>query len=163
MREGCGLGCIDILFEVDGSAGECDGALEAALEPAVSCCESAELFQVCEAAFDTVAGFIKHFVMNTLDQPVAARRDDHRCAHLPHPGNDGARVIAAVGDNGFCRAAFQQRQSLGLFGGLPGRQAKGQRLAETVCQQVNLGAQSASASPQSLVFRAPFLRPAAAC
>ena len=94
---------------------------------------------------------------------MAARRDDDLSAHRFDVGDDGAGVIAAVGDNRLRRAACEQRQGLRLFGGLSRGQAKGQRLAETVGEQVDLGAQSASASPQSLVFGAPFLRPAAAC
>ncbi len=78
-------------------------------------------------------------------------------------GDDRARVVAAVGDDGLRGATVQQGQGLWLFGGLARGQAKGQREAEAVGEQVDFGAQSASASPQSLVFGAPFLRPAAAC
>ena len=157
------LGCIDILFEVDRGAGESDGAVEAALEPAVACGESAELFEMAEAAFDAVACFVECAVVNPLHDPVAARRDHDRGSHVAHAGDDGPRVVAAVRNHGLRGAALQQRQGLGLFGGLAGREAKGRRLSKAVGQQVNLGAQPASASPQSLVFGAPFLRPAAAC
>ena len=148
---------------MDGGAGDCDGGLEAALQPAVACGEPSELFEMAEAAFDTVARFVERAVVHALHQPVAARRDDDLSSHLLNAGDDGARVIAAVRDDGFGRSAFEQGQRLRLFGGLAWGQAKVQRLAKAVREQMDLGAQTASASPQSLVFGAPFLRPAAAC
>src|SRR5579875_3771459 len=51
---------------------------------------------------------------------------------------------------------------MGELTGLSTGQPESDRLAQAVCQQVNLGAQSTSGTPQSLVF-APFLRPVAAC
>ncbi len=77
--------------------------------------------------------------------------------------HDLGRVIALVCDDGFGLAAFQQQDRLGVLGGLPGRDAEGDRQPGFVHQQVDLGAQTSSGTPQSRVFGAPFLRPAAAC
>ena len=51
---------------------------------------------------------------------------------------------------------------LGELSGLAAREPEGNGLTQAVGQQVDLGAQSTSGTPQSLVF-APFLRPVAAC
>ena len=101
--------------------------------------------------------------MLALDQPVTTRADYDGGSHLADPGHDGSRVIALVGDDGLGLTTLQQRQGMGLFGGLAGGQTEIQRLAKTVGEQVDLGAQSASASPQSRVFGASFygLRPPA--
>jgi len=157
------LGCIDIFGEVYPGAGEADGGLEAESSFAVACGESAELFQAVEAAFDAVAQLVEGAVMLPLHLPMAAGRDHGHRSHALDFGHDGGRVVALVGQHGLGSAAFQQRQGLGVFGGLARSQAEGDGLAQAVSQQMDLGAQSTSGTPQSLVFEAPFLRPVAAC
>jgi hypothetical protein len=48
--------------------------------------------------------------------------------------------------------AFEQADRLGVFGSLSRRDAEGYRQASFVGQQMDLGAQSTSGTPQSLVF-----------
>ena len=74
-------------------------------------------------------------------------------------GHDGSRVIALVGQYSLGLTAFQQRQGFGVFGCLACGQTEGDGLAQAVGQQVDLGAQSTSGTPQSLVFGAPFCGP----
>lgn len=77
-------------------------------------------------------------------------------------GNDCIRVVASIGHHNLGLAASEQRQGLGELSSLSAGEAEGDRLSQAVGQQVDLGAQSTSGTPQSLVF-APFLRPVAAC
>ena len=72
-----------------------------------------------------------------------------RCRSLCRPTQVGFRFA-------------QQRDSLCAVGAWPPVNKKSQRFAELVTQQMNLGGQTSSGTPQSLV-RAPFLRPVAAC
>ena len=58
---------------------------------------------------------------------------------------------------------LQQADRLGVFGGLSRGNAEGYRQTGFVGQQMDLGAQSTSGTPQSLVAGAFFLRPVAAC
>jgi hypothetical protein len=59
-------------------------------------------------------------------------------------GHDLGRVIALVCDDGLGLATFQQQDRLGILGGLPGRDAEGDRQPGFVRQQVDLGAQTSS-------------------
>jgi hypothetical protein len=95
--------------------------------------------------------------------PVPPRRDHGKRTQRLDRGDDLGRVASLVCDHGFGLLAFQQADCLGIFGSLSGRDAEGYRQASFVSQQMDLGAQSTSGTPQSLVFGAPFLRPVAAC
>ena len=121
------------------------------------------MFEAVEAAFDAVAFFVEFAVVAALFLPVPARRDDGHCAKSFDPGYDLGRVVTFVCDDGFGASALEQQDRLGILGSLARRDAEGDRQPGLVGQQVDLGAQSTSGTPQSRVFGAPFLRPAAAC
>jgi hypothetical protein len=72
------------------------------------------------------------------------------------------RLVALVGNHHLRLAVAQQFDGYGVVAHLSGGEAELQRQSRLVDEQVNLGRQSSSATPQSLV-RAPFLRPVAAC
>ena len=74
-------------------------------------------------------------------------------------GNDRIGVVAPVGHHDLGLAAVQQRQGFGELSGLPAGQPEGDRFAQAVGQQVNLGTQSTSGTPQSLIFAPPFCGP----
>ena len=153
---------MDISTEVQPSAGEGDGCLKAASAFAGASGESAEVFEPVEAAFDAVAELVEGAVVWPLHFAADLGGDDCLGSHGLDGGNDGGGVIAAVGHYDLGLAARKQRQSFGELRRLPGRETEGNRLAQAVGQQMNLGAQSTSGTPQGLVF-APFLRPVAAC
>lgn len=77
-------------------------------------------------------------------------------------GDDRVTVIAFIGQNMTCFPLAQQRDRLGAVVGLSrcDDEVDGQTLF--IGQQVDLGRQTSSGAPQSLVG-APFLRPVAAC
>lgn len=90
------------------------------------------------------------------------RRDDGDRSHGFDGGNDLCCLIALITDDGIRLLALQQAASMGIFGRLSGRNAEVHRQPGFTGEQMNLGAQSTSGTPQSLVFVASFLRPLAA-
>lgn len=114
-----------------------------------------------EAAFDAVSEFVQVGIVSSLLAAVDLRWDDDRCAHGLGVLDDGPAVIASIRDHSLSLAIAQQGEGFGVVAALPGREAELERLSVAVDQQMDLGRQTSSASPQSLV--APFLRPVAAC
>ncbi len=100
--------------------------------------------------------------MRALYFSTALGRDDGFGTNTLDGSDDRVGVVAAVGHDDLGLPSGQQRQSLGKLSSLAACKSKGDGFAEAVGQQMNLGAQSTSGTPQSLVF-APFLRPVAAC
>ena len=156
------LGCIDISVEVYPSAGEGYGGLVGSSVFAVSGGESAKLLEPAEASLDSVAQLVESSIVRALHLAADFGRDDGFRADALDGSDDGVGVIAAISHDDLGLATGKQRQRFGELPGLTAGQPKADRLAQAVGQQVNLGAQSTSGTPQSLVF-APFLRPVAAC
>jgi hypothetical protein len=121
------------------------------------------VFEAVEAAFDAVALLVEFTVVGPGLFSVASGRDDCDRAQALYLCDDLGGVIALVGDDRFGRLTFEQPDRLGILGGLACSDAEGDGQAILIGQQMDLGAQSTSGTPQSRVFGAPFLRPAAAC
>jgi hypothetical protein len=124
--------------------------------------ESAEVFEFGEASFDAVSLFVKVLIVLPLHLPVRLRRDDRHRAHVGDMLDDRIAVIALVGQDVACLPLSQQRDRLRAVVGLSCRHDEVHRQSVLVGQQVDLGRQTSSGTPQSLVV-APFLRPVAAC
>ena len=92
-----------------------------------------------------------------LFQAVGPGRDHHLRANGFDVHDDGICVIPLVGQHDGGLVLPQQGDGLGTVVNVAGRQAELQRLAPLVREQMNLGRQTASGAPQSLVG-APFLR-----
>ena len=120
------------------------------------------MLEPVEAALDAIAKLVEGAVMWALHLAADLRRNDGFGPDAFDGGDYGIGVVAAVGHHDLRLAAGQQRQCFGELARLSTRQSEGDWLAQAVSQQMNLGAQSTSGTPQSLVF-APFLRPVAAC
>jgi len=121
------------------------------------------VFEAVEAAFDAVALFVEFATVASLDFAVPSAWDDGCSSKAFDLGHDRGGVIAFVGEHDLGLTAFEQMDGLGVLAGLPGCKPKGDRITQTVGQQMDLRRQSTSGTPQSLVFGAPFLRPVAAC
>jgi hypothetical protein len=121
------------------------------------------VLEAVEAAFDAVALFIEFFVVAAWLFPVAAWRDDGHRAQALDLGDDLGRVVSLVRDDGFGAPTLEQADRFGILRSLSGGDAERDRQAVFIGQQVDLAAQTSSGTPQSRVFGAPFLRPAAAC
>jgi hypothetical protein len=129
---------------------------------AVSGRESAEVLDSIEAAFDAVAEFVEGPVVWPLHFTADLGWDDGDGTHGLDGGDDGVGVIASVRHVDLGLTTGQQGRRFGELSGLASGKPEGDGLARAVGQQMDLGAQSTSGTPQSLVF-APFLRPVAAC
>ena len=130
---------------------------------AVACGEAAEVFELVEAAFDTIALLLEFTIIGPLLLAIAFWRDHRVGAPLLRLCDQNIGVVTAVGDDGFSLSAFQRLRGRRILAGLPCGEAELQRQAMLIDQQVNFGAQPSSGTPQSRVFEAPFLRPVAAC
>ena len=133
-------------------AGEADEGLEGVCCFAVPCGEAAELLESIEAALDSVALFVEFPVVGSLDLAVAFGRDDGFCAHALDVGEDGVGIEGPVGEHGVGVAVAEQRDGLGAVVALAAGEDEVERQAVFFCQQVDLGRQSASGTPQSLVL-----------
>src|SRR5262249_41837092 len=120
--------------------------------------EASKVLQLVEAALDAVALAIERLVVPN-DLLAAAVGGDH---HL-HAGGfdgraDGVAVVGLIGDDSATLHAVQHRLGRAAVVHLAAGQKKAQRASECIREQVDLGRQSTSGTPQSLV-RSPLLAP----
>ncbi len=123
--------------------------------------DAAKVFELVKAAFDAVAGAIEEAVVRDRHLAVGLGRNDG--GHAPD-GEEGAQSVAVIGFVGDETAALdpgQQDRGTGDVGGLARSQPQAQRTPQAIAEQVNLGGQASSGTPQSLVAGPPF--PVAAC
>ena len=119
------------------------------------------MFELAEVSFDEVALAVERGIDRALDFAVPLRRDVSAATLCGDEIDDGAGIVAAVGDEGWCRP---QTIDQSLDGGLVGRLARRQDDPEwqpvLIDQCVDLGAQSSTRTADG-VIRTPFFPPAA--
>lgn len=121
-----------------------------------------ELLEFVEVAFDAVAQLVQRLIVVPLLFAVGARRNHCFGSHrLFYKLDNLVRVVAFVSDHGLSLVLTQQLNRGRVIADLPASEQEIQWQTQFVDQQVNVGRQSTSGTPQSLV--APFLRPVAAC
>ncbi len=120
------------------------------------------MFESGEASFDAIALLVQYFVVLALLFTVAFGRDDGGRSHADDVLNDGIDVVTLIGQHGLSLVLCQQANGLSAVVDLTGSHGKVHRQAQLIGKQMDLGRQTSSGTPQSLVF-APFLRPVAAC
>jgi len=147
---------------VQPSASEGDDGFEAVFRFFVSCGEPSKALELIEAAFDTIALFVEIIVVLALQLAVSSGRDHGLGSHGFNVLYDGVRVVSLIGKHGLGLVLAQQRDGLGAVIYLAAGDKKVQGQAQFIGEQMDLGRQTSSGTPQSLV-RAPFLRPVAAC
>jgi hypothetical protein len=141
--------------------GQSDGGEEVSRELVVAGGDGSEVFDPVEEAFDEVALSVDLAIDGALDLAVALGGDVRSRTVRDDEIEDGAGVIAAIGDGIVCWAkAVEERLNGSLVGGLTRAQHEPQRQAASVHHDMNFGAQSASRSSDG-VIRAPFFPPAA--
>lgn len=119
------------------------------------------MLELAEVPLDDVALAVDRRVDGALDLAVALGRDVGAAAPGFDQVDDGAGVVAPVGDQRPCGfEAVDQGLDGGLVGRLPRRQDDPQRQAVLIDQGVDLGAQSSTRTADG-VIRAPFFPPAA--
>ena len=143
-------------------ASECDECFEAVFGFFVSRGESAKTLEFAEATFDAIALFVEIFVVFALYFAVAFGWNHGFGSHGFNVLYDGVGVVPLVGQYGLGLMLAQQFNGLRTVIYLTASDEKIQGQAQFIGEQMNLGRQTSSGTPQSLV-RAPFLRPVAAC
>lgn len=149
------------MSDPESGCGQSDGGEEVSGELVVACGDGAEVLELVEEAFDEVALAIERGVDGALNLAVALGRDVRGGAVGGDQLENGAGVVAAVGDCVAGRAEIgQQRGHGGFVGGLARAEQEAQWQAAGIDDDVDLGAQSAARSSDG-VIRTPFFPPAA--
>ena len=144
----------------DPSGGEGDGREEVSGEFVVSGCDTPEVLELVEEAFDQIALAIEPAVDRALYFAVALGRDVSFAAPAGDELYQVLPVITAVGDNISKRQAIEQGRSYRFVGGMTGGEQQPDRQAPFVHHRMNLAAQSSTRAADG-VIRAPFFPPAA--
>lgn len=118
------------------------------------------MLELAEEAFDLIALAVDGRIDGALDLAILLGGDVGASALGGDEVDDGLCIIAAVGDERWCRRqAIYQGSNRSLVGGLPGGEHDAQRQTILVHQGVDLGAQSSTRTADG-VIRAPFFPPA---
>ena len=123
--------------------------------------DAAMQLESTEAAFDAIAFRIQRFVVPVLVSAVALGRNDRLHSFGASQRANRIGIVAFIGDYRLGGLSGQQRRGALAVGLLPAGQQQPQWSAQGITQQMNLGGQSATGSPQSLLARPLF--PVAAC
>jgi hypothetical protein len=109
-----------------------------------------------DGTLDPVAFLVDFGVEVATSVHAGALRDDGPGADRLGMVEDGVAVIGPVGDEMGRPEALDKGESMGGIIGLSAGQEEADRPSERVDRDVPLRAQSASGTPQSLVFTPPF-------
>jgi hypothetical protein len=123
--------------------------------------DAPEVFELVEEALDAVPEPVGDRIMRDLDLARAGRGNDRLGFSL---GDQLAQSVAVISPVGNDAAAFEIRQKLrrsGAVVGFSAGQDEAERPPSSIGQSVDLGRQSSSGTPQSLIRSPPF--PVAAC
>jgi len=101
------------------------------------------------------------FIERALHQTMATRRNDRLDGVGLEMFEDGLGIVGLVGSQPVWINALQQRDRFGAVAGLTAGKSKSRQATQALDQGVNLGAQSATGSPERLI--AVFLGAPAAC
>ena len=155
-RLGCGL----ISPDPEACGGESAGGEEVSGEFVVSGCDTAEVLELVEEAFDEIALTIEPPIDRALYFAVPLGRDVSLTATTGDEFYQVSPVITAVGDDISKRQTIEQSRSRRFVGGMTGGEQQPDRQAAFVHHRVDLGAQSSTRTADG-VIRAPFFPPAA--
>ena len=138
-----------------------DGGQEVDGAPVVSGGDVSEVLELVEEALDAVPEPIGLGVVGDDDLAAAGGGDDRLGVCSGDELAQGVAVVSPIGDHA---ARVEVREKLGGGGdvvGLAAGEDEAQRPALRVGNRVDLGGQSSSGTPQSLILGPPF--PVAAC
>lgn len=120
------------------------------------------MFEFGEAAFDAIALSVEFFIVSSLLFSVGFGGHDGNRSHGFDVVQDGLAIVTLVGEHPLGLSLAEQFDGLSAVVDLATGHEEVNRQPQFVGQQMDLGRQTSSGTPQSLV-RAPFLRPVAAC
>ena len=129
--------------------------------PVVSCCDASEVLELVEEALDAVAPPVGVVIVGDERLSGWVARDDDSGACGRDEGAQGIAVVGLVGDDGAGAEPFEQGRRGRDVAGLSRGEDEAQRSPLAVGQRVDLGGQTSSGTPQSLIAVPPF--PVAAC
>jgi len=124
-------------------------------------CEASEVLELVEASLDSIAGFVERAVVRDDDFARSVGRNDCLHSGFGDPVPEGVAVIGLIGDESGAFDPVDHRRRGDDVMKLPAGDHEPQRAAQSVGQHMDLGGQSASGTPQRLIFGPPF--PVAAC
>lgn len=136
-------------------ADEVKGSEKVEIATVISCRDAAKMLEPVEASLDAIAQPIGFDIVANAHEPRAFGRNNGFGANLGDELSNRIAVVTSVGDDAASRLAVQKCRRLRQIVGLAGRENEAQRPAECVREQMDLGGQSASGTPQSL---APLFR-----
>ena len=139
---------MDECFEVDG-------------DTIVSSGDAAEVFELVKAAFDSIPRLVDFEVVG--DQALAGwvAGNDGGGADVGDEGTESIAIVGLVGEDMVWAEAVQKGWRLRHIAGLSGRENDPQGPPAGIGGEMDLGGQSTSGTPQSLILAPPF--PVAAC
>ena len=123
--------------------------------------DAAEVFEFVEATLDAVARLVDFEVVRDLASAPWIAGNDGAGPDGRNAVADLVAVIGLVGQNVVGLKALHQREGLRCIAGLARGEDDAERPAEAIGGEVDLGGQTSSGTPQSLVAVPPF--PVAAC
>lgn len=129
--------------------------------PLISRCDATEVLELVDAPLDAIAQLVEPPVKRKTPRAPGVRWDDGFGAGGLDCVAEPIAVIGGVGDDGLGFLAFYQARRSDQVVNLSARQRKTQWPAKRIGKKADLGRQSSSRTPQSLVARPPF--PVAAC
>ena len=130
-------------------------------ESIVSRCDASEVLELVEAAFDAITRLVDFEVVG--DQALAGwiAGDDGGRTDVGDEGPQSVAVVGLVGEDMGWPEAVEKGRRLRHIAGLSGRENDPQGPPPRIGGEMDLGGQSTSGTPQSLILAPPF--PVAAC
>lgn len=130
----------------------------------VSGCDTSELLEPIEEAFDQISGLIAVPIDGALCFAIAAWRDDGLSARCFDGLNQGVAVVGLVGNDRLGLEVLDQRLPLCNVSDLARSHDQADRIAQRIDTCVDLGCQPTTGSADGLVLmRTVFFRAPAAC
>ncbi len=127
----------------------------------VSCGDAPEVLELVEAAFDAITRLVDFEVVG--DQALAGwvAGNDGGGADVGDEGTESIAIVGLVGEDVGWPEAVEKGRRLRHVAGLSGRENDPQGPPLCIGGEMDLGGQSTSGTPQSLILVPPF--PVAAC
>jgi hypothetical protein len=119
------------------------------------------LFELAEAALDQVTLGIEVAVERMLFGPRRVVRDDGDRAFVGDNLSEMVGIIGGISHDDFGRQPLDQRRGLRHIATMTGCQRKADGTAQASNCKMYLRAQATTRAPDGLIFRPPFLAPAA--
>src|SRR5579862_3313212 len=120
-------------------------------------CETPEVLELVEAAFDAVAGFVEVGVMGDRNLARTGRRNDGNHAGICDQLTKAIAVVGFVGDDAAALDAIEQSRCGDDVMDLASGEDEAQRPSERIGEHVDFASQSSSGAPRAW-FWSPLFR-----